>query len=94
MEPLRQQLIATERRIHDLLDKPNEGAAGRLISEIRLLESDLQTGKNIYSMEDRVKRIINILGGEARNAQIMDYGHLDMFKAWFQNLLQTFQKMS
>jgi len=93
VEPLRQQLIATERRMHDLMDRPQDEAAGRLLSEIRLLESDMQTGKNARFMEDRVKRIIHVLEGEARADRIMNYEHLDMFKHWFEHLRETIRKL-
>jgi len=93
MEQLHQQVVETERRIHDLLDKPHESAAGSLISEVRLLESDLQTGKNLYSVEDRIKRIIHILEGEAKSSQIMNYEHLDMFRHWFEHLRDNVRSM-
>ena len=91
-EPLRRQIEDMERKIRDMMDRPGDGAAGRLLSEIRLLESDLQTGKNARSMEDRVKRIIHILEGEAKKDRIMNYEHLDMFKRWFEHFRETIRR--
>lgn len=93
MEQLRQQVIATERKINDLLDNPSDPAAGRLKAEVRGLGDDLQAGKNPVTIEDRVKRIIQILGGEAKQNRIMNYEHLDMFRQWFEGLRQTLRRM-
>lgn len=94
MEPLRQQVIATQRKINDLMDKPNDSAAGRLKTEVQGLEDDLQSQKNPLTIEDRVKRIIGILDGPAKSNRIMNYEHLDMFKRWFEGLRETLRRMS
>lgn len=93
MDQLRQQVIATERKINDLLDKPNDPAASRLRTEMRGLEDDLQSKKNPVSIEDRVKRIISLLDGEAKQHQIMNYEHLDMFRDYFNNLREILRRM-
>ena len=93
MEPLRKQVIATSNQVNDLLDKPSDPAAGRLRSELKGLENDLQSQKNPVSIEDRVKRIIGILDGEAKTNQIMDPRHINMFRSWFSGLRETLRKM-
>lgn len=93
MEPLRQQVIATERKINDLLDKPSDSAASRLRSEVRGLEDDLQSKKSPASIEDRVKRIISILDGEAKTNRIMNPEHINMFRGFFNGLRETLRRM-
>lgn len=93
MEPLRRQVIATSNKINDLLDKPSDPAAGRLRAEVKGLENDLQAQKNPISIEDRVKRIISILDGEAKTNQIMNPEHISMFRSSFSGLRETLRKM-
>ena len=62
------------------------------MSEIKGLEDDIRAGKNAYSIEDRLKRIINVLGGEAKSNQIMNPEHIDMFRHWFENLRQSIRQ--
>jgi hypothetical protein len=93
MEQIRQQVIAMQRRVHDLLDKPTHAAASRLKSELQHLEDELQVGKNARSIEDRMKRVIQILEGEAKSAQIMNLGHLDMLKQGMEQLRTAVQRI-
>lgn len=93
MDQLRQQVIAMDRKIRDLLDNPGDSAAQRLLSEVKGLEDDLQAKKNPVTIEDRVKRIISVLDGPAKANRIMNYEHLDMFKQWFNGLRQTLSRM-
>lgn len=93
MGPLREQVIATQRRIEDMLDKPNDSAAAKLKSELKGLEDDMQAGKNPITIEDRVKRIISLLEGDAKRNRIMNLEHLDMFKHWFEGLRETLRRM-
>lgn len=93
MEQLRQQVINMQRRVNDSLDKPGDPAAGRLKAEIQGLEDDLQSRKNPITVEERVKRIINILQGDARRAQIMNIEHLESFRQWFEGLRQSLRRM-
>lgn len=94
MEPLRQQVIATQRRIEDMLDKPGDPAAARLKLEIKGLEDDLQAKKNPITVEDRVKRIIHLLDGPAKSNRIMNYEHIDMFKHWFEGVRESLRRMA
>ena len=91
---LRQQVIATQRKVHDLMDKPTNAAARTLTREIQALEDELQVHKNWRSVEDRVKRIIHILEGEAKTNRIMNYEHLEMFRHWFEHLREQIRKLT
>lgn len=93
MGPLREQVIATKRRIEDMLDKPTDSAARLLLSEVKALEEDMRS-KSPATVEDRVKRIVNILDGSAKSNRIMNYEHIDMFKRWFEGLRETLRRMS
>lgn len=93
MEQLRQQVIATHRSISDHMDKPGDSAAQKLNSELKGLEDDLQSQKNPLTIEDRVKRIIALLDGQAKTNRIMNYEHLTLFRQWFMGLRQTLSKM-
>lgn len=93
MEPLRQQVIVTQRKINDLMDKPSDPAAMSLKREVQGLEDDLQSQKNPITIEDRVKHIIHLLEGPAKANRIMNYEHLDMFKHWFEHLRETLRRM-
>lgn len=93
MEPLRKQVIDMQRKINDLMDKPTDPAARSLEREVQGLEDDLQVSKNPRSIEDRVKRIIQLLKGDAERARIMNYEHLTMLEKWFEGLRQSLRKM-
>lgn len=93
MEQLRQQVIAMQRRVNDLMDDHGHGVASQLKREIQALEDDLQVQKSIGSIEDRIKRIVNILQGDARHAQIMDVAHLEHFRQSFEGLRQAVRKL-
>jgi hypothetical protein len=93
MEGYAKRVEELERTIHDHMDKPHEGASGHLLSELRALRSDFQTGKNLYSIEDRIKRIVHILEGEAKNERIMNYEHLDLFKRTFEHMREAVRDM-
>ncbi|MGH7157785.1 MAG: hypothetical protein ACREGD_01775 [Candidatus Saccharimonadales bacterium] len=93
MEQLRQQVIATQRKINDLLDKPGDPAAARLKMEVQGLEDDLQSQKNPLTIEDRVKRIINLLEGDAKANRVMNLEHLAMFRSWFEGLRNSLRRM-
>lgn len=94
MEPLRQQVIATQRKINDLMDKPSDPAAISLKREVQGLEDDLQSQKNSITIEDRVKYIIHLLEGPAKANRIMNYKHLEMFKHWFEHLREQLRGMA
>ena len=93
MEELRKQVIDMQHKIRDLTDLPGEPAAQKLAREVQALEDDLQVKKNARTIEDRVKRIIDLLNGEARKAPIMDIPHLQMLEQWFEGLRQRLQKL-
>jgi hypothetical protein len=93
MEQLRQQVITMQRRVNDSLDKPSDPVAGHLKREIQALEDDLQVSKSAGTIEERVKRIVAILQGDARRAQIMDIEHLESFRQWFEGLRQSVRKL-
>lgn len=93
MQELHKQVIDFQRRVNDMIDDHGHAAARRLKSEIQALEDDLQVRKNARSIEDRVKRIISHLQGEARSAQIMDYAHLDSCSRWFEGLRASLQRL-
>ncbi len=93
MEQLRQQVIVMQRKVNDCLDKPSDPAAVRLKRELQGLEDDLQVRKSVGTVEDRVKRIIGILQGDARGAQIMNIEQLESFKEWFEGLRQSVRKL-
>ena len=93
MEQLRQQVIVMQRRVNDSLDKPSDPAAGRLKREIQGLEDDLQVRKSAGTVEDRIKRIMSILRGDARSANIMNVEQLESFWQWFEGLRQSVRKL-
>lgn len=93
MENLRQQVISMQRKINDLMDAPKDPAAQQLAREVQGLEDDLQVSKNPRTIEDRVKRILQIIRGNAKSARIMNYEHLDMLEQWFETLRQQLRKM-
>ncbi len=86
MDQMRKEVISLQHKIRDMLDEPSHAAARRLNSEVQGLEDDLQVKKNKYSIEDRIKRIIAVLEGDARGARIMDHAHLEMFKNVFEDM--------
>ncbi len=86
MEDMRKEVTRIRDQIKDSLDKPDDAAARRLNTEVQALEDDLQMNKNKFAIEDRIKRIIAILQGEAEHAQIMDHAHLQMFEGKFEHL--------
>ena len=86
MEQMRNEVIRLQGKVRDMMDEPAHTAARRLNAEIQGLEDDLQVAKNKYTIEDRIKRIITILEGEARDARIMDYAHLAMFQNTFEDM--------
>jgi hypothetical protein len=93
MEDLRKAVINMQFKIKDLMDEPNDSAAGRLNNEVQGLEDDLQVKKNARTIEDRVKRIINLLEGDARRAPIMNIEHLQMLQKWFEDLRDDLRKL-
>ena len=93
MENLRKQVISMQHKIKDLMDAPKDPAAQQLNREVQGLEDDLQVSKTPRTIEDRVKRILQIIRGNAKAARIMNYEHLDMLEQWFENLRQQLRKM-
>lgn len=93
MEKLRQQIIAQQRRIRDMMDAPSDPAAKSLEREVQALEDDMQSGKQPASLEGRVMRIIQLIKGDARRNRIMNYEHLDMLEQWFMDLRNQLRKM-
>lgn len=93
MESMRQQVIQMQRKINDLMDAPTDPAARSLTREVQGLEDDLQMSKNPRTIEDRVKRIIQLLKGDARSSRVMNYEHLAMLEQWFENLRVSLRKM-
>ncbi|HSX08350.1 MAG TPA: hypothetical protein VLG11_05645 [Candidatus Saccharimonadales bacterium] len=94
MENIRQEVIKIQRKINDLMDDAGHAAAALLRKEVQGLEDDLQVKKHALTIEARVKRIIDLLQGEAKAARIMNYEHLDMFRKYFEELRQTLRKMA
>jgi len=94
MENLRQEVIKIQRKINDLMDDAEHATASMLRKEVQGLEDDLQVKKNALTIEARVKRIIHLLEGEAKEARIMNYEHLDMFREHFEELRSTLRKMA
>ena len=93
MEQLRQQVITIQRRVNDLMDNHGHAVAGQLKREIQGLEDDLQVRKSVGTVEDRIKRIVGILQGDARHAQIMNIEHLESFRQTFEGLRQSVRKL-
>lgn len=93
MEDLRKQVITIQFKIKDLLDQPSDAAAAKLTNEVQGLEDDLQVQRNPHSIEDRVKRIISLLGGDARRAPIMNHEHLQMLEDWFEDFRERVRKL-
>lgn len=94
MEELRKHVISTQRQVHDVMDKPNHAVAIRLKRELQALEDDLQVEKHALSIKSRVEQIIRLLEGEAKAQNIMDYGHIDMFKKSFERVREQLARMA
>jgi hypothetical protein len=94
MEELRKQVIKLQGRIHDLMDKPSHPSAIRLKTEVQGLEDDLQVRKKPLTIEDRIKGIIRILEEEAKEARIMNYEHLDLFRKQFEGLRESIKRLT
>ncbi len=93
MEDLRRQVIELQHRIHDLMDTPHDSAAIRLSQEVQGLEDDLQVKKNPLTVEDRIRRIIHILEGDAKAHRIMNYEHLDMLRHQFEHMREVVRRL-
>lgn len=93
MESMRKQVIQMQNKINDLMDSPTDPAARSLVREVQGLEDDLQVQKNSRTIEGRVKRIIQLLKGDAKSARIMNYEHLAMLEQWFEGLRAGLRKM-
>lgn len=93
MDKMRTQVIDMQRKIKDLMDEPSASAARKLTAEVQALEDDLQVKKNAKTIEDRVERIIQLIRGDAKNARIMNYEHLDMLEKWFEGVRNQLRKM-
>ncbi|HSW65852.1 MAG TPA: hypothetical protein VLI54_01795 [Bacillota bacterium] len=94
MEHLRQEVIKMQHKINDLMDDAGHEAARMLCKEVQGLEDDLQVKKQALTIEARVKRIIHILEGEAKEARIMNYEHLAMFREYFEELRHKLRGMA
>jgi hypothetical protein len=94
MENLRKQVISLQRAVKDHMDKPGSPAAKRLNTEIQALEDDMQVGKKALSVEVRVKRIIRLLEHDAKEARIMNYEHLELFRRKFERLREQVERLT
>lgn len=88
---MHQQIEKIRMNVHDALDKPDDAAAGRLMSELKGLEDDFKQGKDQHHIEYRIKEIVNVLGGAAKDARIMNYEQIDYYRDYFEKLRQHFK---
>ena len=93
MQEIRKVVVILQMKIKDLMDKPASEAAKHLKTEVQGLEDDLQVGKNPRTVEDRVKRIIHILEGEAKADRIMNYEHLVLLRKQFEHIEESLRKL-
>lgn len=77
---LHDQIKQHEFHVHDAIGDPNDRTAQALNNEIRMLLSDLETGKNPHDLEDRVKNIQSyLLQARSHQNSYMNIEHADRF---------------
>lgn len=92
MNELHQEIINLQRNFRDNLDYSKHPKARELDSAIQRLEDDIQVKKNLRSIEDQLKRTIQLLSN-ADGKGFMDDRHIDDFKDRLENMRRTVQKM-
>lgn len=94
VDELHKQVITLQNAVHDLMDKPRHPSALRLQKEIEGLRVDVRVHRNPLTIEDRVKRILRILEEDAKEARIMNYEHIDLFRKRFEGLRENIERLT
>lgn len=92
MEELHKDIIKLQRNFRDRLDDRNHSGAKELDNAIQRLEDDIQIKKNPRSIEDQIKRVIQML----RNADgkgFIDNRDLDDFIDRLEDMRRDVQKL-
>lgn len=92
MEELHKQVVTLQRNFRDRLDDAGHAAARELDKAIQRLEDDIQVKKNLRSIEDQIKRVIQMLQN-ADGKGFMDDGHIGDFKDRLESMRRTVQAM-
>lgn len=92
MEELHRDIISLQRNFRDRLDDRSHQGARELDTAIQRLEDDIQVKKNPRSIEDQIKRVIQLLNN-ADGKGFMDDRDIDDFKDRFEVMRRDVQKL-
>lgn len=73
LKDLHQAALSYQSRTNDVIDDHNSPIARSLKRELQAFEDDVQVEKNARSIDDRMKRIINLFE-EARSREVISAG--------------------
>lgn len=92
MDQLHRDIIDLQRRWHDRLDDATHTVAREISSAIQRLEDDIQVKKNVRTLEDQVKHIIQKLES-LKGTVAMSQGHLGEFQQGFERMRASLQRL-
>ena len=76
MDQLYKQIVSFQRRCNDYIDDPSHHLSNALKQDVQKLEDDAQTRKNAYTLESRVRQVINLLEKCGEEA-VISHHHAD-----------------
>lgn len=92
MDDIYKQVIALQDKFRGYVDAPNDPRAVQLRNEIQALENDVQSKKHKFSIEDRIKRVLNIVLN-LNDTTVMDFSDKDDLKDRLEELRQEVRKL-
>lgn len=92
MDHLYKEIVSFQQKCNDYLDDPSHSLAGSLKREVQALEDDAQVRKNPHSIEDRVKRLIQLLE-EAGKENVMSHDHANELIERCEDFREELQKL-
>jgi len=92
MDDIYKQVIALQAKFMGYVDAPNDPRAVQLRNEIQALDNDVQSKKHKFSIDDRIKRVLNIVLN-LNDTTVMDFSDKDDLKDRLEELRQEVRKL-
>ncbi|HEX3568381.1 MAG TPA: hypothetical protein VHT70_01760 [Candidatus Saccharimonadales bacterium] len=93
-QPLYKQVRNMEFRVHDALDRPQDGDAQSLVREVKRLEDEMEMAKSPRSLEDRIKSIQEMLWQvRSREGGYMSVDDADEFWHIFEDMRRMLRSL-
>ncbi len=89
MKEFHKDIIRMQDKLKNYIDDPSARIARDITNNFQKLEDEVQVGKNVNTIRDRLKRIRRLV--ESADGSVISHPDADTIENWIDNALQKYR---